>query len=59
MLRIQLLGHQRASTGLHLVDGQLAIIPSTFRRKNNFTGLTICLRTGNEADITNFNFNLR
>ena len=59
MVRIQLLGHHRASTGTHLVDGQLAIIPSIFRRKNNYTGLTICLRTGNEADITNFNFNLR
>ena len=59
MVRIQLLGHHRASTGTHLVDGQLAIIPSIFRRKNNYTGLTICLRTGIEADITNFNFNLR
>ena len=57
MLRIQLLGHHQASTGTHLVDGQLAIIPSIFRRKNNYTGLTICLRRGYEADITNFNFN--
>ena len=37
MERIQLLGNQRASTGLHLVDGQLAIIPSTLRRKNKYT----------------------
>ena len=40
MVRIQLLGHHRASTGTHLVDGQLAIIPSIFRRKNNYTDLT-------------------
>ena len=49
MVRIQLLGHQRASIRTHLVDGQLAIIPSILRRKNNYTGLTICLRTGNQA----------
>ena len=54
MVRIQLLGHHRDSTRTHLVDGQLAIIPSIFRRKNNYTGLTICLRTGNEAEITKF-----
>ena len=34
-------------------------IPSILRRKNKYTGLTICLRAGYEADITNFNFNLR
>ena len=59
MVRIQLLGHHRASTGTHLVDGQLAVIPSIFRLKNNYTGLTFFLLTGNEADITNFNSNLR
>ena len=59
MVRIQLLGHQRASTGLHLVDGQFAIIPSTFRHKNKYTGLTIFLRTSHESHITNFNFNWR
>ena len=34
-------------------------IPSILRRKNKYTGLTICLRAGYEADIRNFNFNLR
>ena len=48
----------RASTGIHKVDGQLAITPSIFRRKNKYTGLTICLRAGYESHITNFNWRL-
>ena len=46
------------STSIHIVDGQLSIIPSIFRRKNKYTGLTICLRAGYEAHITNFNWRL-
>ena len=49
----------RASTGIHLVDVQSAIISSTFRRKNKYKWLTICLLAGYEADITNFSFNWR
>ena len=41
---------------IHIVDGQLAIIRSKYRRKNKYTGLTICLQAGYEANITNFNW---